>query len=168
MGVTNEDTLQLGVGLNASDGTQLIDAVNKASTLTNKGDVKAQDGTVLINSTAKSAALSGGFSGPVPQVLSGDGAITIPAFVGLVNSVRITKGSAAAITIATPAAGDDGKVINIFSETAFAHQITCPDGFNAKGSSGTATASAAANNYITLIALNQHWRVIGNANFTLA
>lgn len=108
--------------------------------------------------------IAGSVRSPI-QVITGDGAITIPAGTGF---VFLTKGSAAAITIPTPVAADDGAEILVYSETAFAHVITCPDGFNAKGSSGTATASGAANNYVRLIARNQHWRVAGNVNFTLA
>lgn len=116
------------------------------------------------------AGLVGNLQTPV-QVISGDGAIAIPSGSG---AVFLTKGSAAAITIPAPVAGaygtgDDGKEITIISETAFAHVVTCvADGFNAKGSSGTATASAAANNWFKIIARNGHWRVIGNLNFTIA
>jgi len=107
------------------------------------------------------------------QLLSADGVITLPSSVGVVKTVVITKGSAAALTLAAPVAGaygtgDDGKIIMVFSETAFAHAITCPQGFNRKGSSGTATASAAANNSITLVARNGQWDVMTNVNFTLA
>jgi len=98
------------------------------------------------------------------QVLSGDGAITL-----LSGCVTITKASAAAITLAAPTAGtDDGKVIFVFSETAFAHVITATTGFNRKGSSGTATASAAANNQLILVARNGQWNVQSNTGFTLA
>jgi hypothetical protein len=98
------------------------------------------------------------------QVITTNSAITL-----LSGHVTITQGSASAITLAAPTAGtDDGKVLIIFSETAFAHQITCPVGFNRKGSSGTATASAAANNTLHLIARNGQWNVLYNLNFTLA
>lgn len=107
------------------------------------------------------------------QLITGDGAATIPASVGIIKVVVLTKGSAAAITLAAPVAGaygtgDDGKIITFFSETAFAHVVTCPQGFNRKGASGTATASAAANNTFTCIARNGQWNVIANVNFTLA
>jgi hypothetical protein len=108
------------------------------------------------------------------QLIAGDGAISIPQSVGVIKTVVLTKGSAAAITITAPVAGaygtgDDGKIIMVFSETAFAHVITCSTrGFNRKGSSGTATASAAANNSITLVARNGDWDVMTNVNFTLA
>src|SRR5262249_35010786 len=71
------------------------------------------------------------------QVISGDGAITI-----LEGTVVLSKGTAAAITLAAPTAGaqsaggDDGKVLRVVSTTAAAHVITSgTDGFNAKGSS---------------------------------
>jgi hypothetical protein len=142
---TNFDAIQYTNGGYASDGTQLYDAVNKKFF---------------------------GYYNTVPQVITGDGAIS---FTTGDQFVFLTKGSAAAITIAAPTAGSplsggqDGVMVTVVSETAFAHQITCAsDGFNAKGSSGTATASAAANNWLTIIARNGHWRVIGNLNFTIA
>lgn len=145
MGVSNFDTIQYGVGSNMADGTQFLDAVNKKVF---------------------------GYFNTVPQVITGDGAIS---FAAGDQFVFLTKGSAAAITIAAPTAGSplaggqDGVMVTIVSETAFAHVITCStDGFNAKGSSGTLTASAAANNWVQLIARNGHWRIIGNLNFTNA
>src|ERR1700743_595738 len=102
------------------------------------------------------------------QVLSGDGAITITQ-----GAVHITKGSIAAITIASPTAGlpsaggNDGQELVVVSETAFAHVITnSTDGFNAKGSSGTATYGAAKGNVVRLRARNGHWWAVGNTGVT--
>jgi len=158
---TNLDNLVLS-GNNTVAGNETI-----AGTLAVTGAITATGGVAgNVTGNASTATLATSASPVVPQVLSGDGAITVPT--DRLALVRVTKGSAAAITLATPLAGDEGKEIVVFSETAYAHQITCPDGFNAKGSSGTATASAAANNYIRLVAFNLHWRVIANVNFTLA
>jgi hypothetical protein len=82
--------------------------------------------------------------------------------VDIVNgTIYISKGSAAAITLAAPTDGtDDGKVLKFVSTTAYAHVITSPvDGFNAAGSSGTATFGAAKGNSIVLMALKGHWYV---------
>lgn len=79
------------------------------------------------------------------------------------GNVIITKGSAIALTLTPPTAGaqsaggDDGKILRINSTTAFAHIVTCSDGFNAKGSSGTATFGAAVGNACELVAYNGHW-----------
>ncbi len=88
------------------------------------------------------------------QVISGDGAITIKE-----GTVYLTKGTAAAITLAAPTAGlpsaggDDGKELRVITTTAAAHVITSSvDGFNAKGSSGTATFTAAIGNAVTFSA----------------
>jgi hypothetical protein len=99
------------------------------------------------------------------QNISADGAITI-----LNGDVYITKGSAAAITIAAPAAGtDDDKFLFINSETAFAHVITCASvGFNGKGSSGTLTFGAAKGNSVVLKARNGHWWVFAPNGVTPA
>ncbi len=103
------------------------------------------------------------------QVITGDGTVSIKS-----GAVYLQKGSAAAITLPAPVAGapsaggDDGKRITIFSETAFAHVVTCAQGFNRKGASGTATASLAANNWFTVEARNGQYNVIGNTGFTLA
>ena len=53
----------------------------------------------------------------------------------------------------------------IYSESAFAHVITSGTvGFNAKGSSGTATFGAARGNGVSLIARNGNWYVLAGAN----
>ena len=95
------------------------------------------------------------------QVLSGDGAIQIKS-----GAVMITKGSIAAITIAAPTAGaDDGKTIEAISTTAFAHVVTSGTvGFNAKGSSGTATYGAAKGNSFRIKAYQGNWYVDGGLN----
>ena len=101
------------------------------------------------------------------QTISGDGAITIPT--GDHAFVLLTKGSAAAITIAAPALADNGKVINVKSNTAFAHVITSSvDGFNAKGSSGTATAATAFTGELMLVADTGHWYTFSQNLWTIA
>lgn len=105
---------------------------------------------------------------PPSQVISADGAIT--AKMGI---VVITKGTAAAITIAAPISGtDDFKRLTIVSATAAAHTITnTTPGFNnpaSSTSSDVATASAAKGNTLDLIAYQGAWYVVGNINFTLA
>lgn len=108
------------------------------------------------------------------QVLSADGAITVTAGA-MKTLVSITKATAAAITIAAPTAGlpsaggNDGQEIVVVSETAAAHVITSgTDGFNAKGSSGTATYGAAKGNVLRIVARNGHWWTVGNTGVTIA
>lgn len=97
------------------------------------------------------------------QVLSGDGAIAISD--GL---VYITKGSAAAITLAAPLA--DGYELEVISTTAFAHTLTqTTPGFNNGGTaSDVGTFAAAVGNSIKLRSYNGVWWVANNVNVTLA
>lgn len=102
----------------------------------------------------------------VITLLSADGAIPVRA-----GTYHITKGSAAALTLAAPVAGqDDGMIINILSETAFAHTVTnSSPGFNNLGAAGdVATFGAiAAANRLCLRARNGIWWVIDNLNATI-
>lgn len=105
---------------------------------------------------------------PSTQVISGDGAVTIPT--GPIGRSVITKGSALAGTLAAPTSGtDDFKILEIVSTTAAAHVITCASvGFNAKGSSGTATYTAAIGNALRLMAYAGNWYSEDKINVTLA
>src|SRR5574337_2027987 len=63
--------------------------------------------------------------------LNGQDTVTLAAADGAVEisggTVVITKASAAALTLAAPAAGtDDGKIIRFISNTAAAHTVTTP------------------------------------------
>lgn len=171
MATTNLDTLQLSAALKSNDGTTVIDASAKSATFA--GGVTANvTGNVTGGITGNiTGNVTGNVTGqvlPPNTVLSGDGAISIPT-AGW-STFSITKGSAAALTLAAPTAGtDDGKILEIVSETAFAHVITCgTDGFNAKGSSGTATYGAAKGNVCRLMARNGHWWNMGNTGITYA
>lgn len=115
-----------------------------------------------VYSTGGVRANSGAF-----QTIAGDGAITVPetdfAFV------LLTKGSAAAITIGVPTTADNGKMIAVHSSTAFAHVITQSTvGFNAKGSSGTATAATPFTGLLLLVAQGGNWYTFGQNLWTIA
>lgn len=99
------------------------------------------------------------------QVLSADGAITIKS-----GKVIITKGSALAATLAAPTAGllaaggDDGKELEIYSTTAFAHTVTIANGLAGAGASAdVGTFGAAAANRVRLFAYNGAWYLSGGA-----
>lgn len=112
------------------------------------------------------------FEGPLTgnnafQTIAGDGAISIPS--GDQAHVLLTKGSAAAITIPAPAVADNGKVIYVKSNTSFAHVITQGTvGFNAKGSSGTATAATPFTGTLMLVANAGNWYTFGQNLWTIA
>lgn len=103
---------------------------------------------------------------PPAQIASADGAITIKEGV-----VAITKGSAAALTLAAPTAGvDDYKKLSIVSATAFAHTVTnTSPGFNGAGAAGdVGTFGAAAGNAIEVIAYQGTWYTTNLKGVTLA
>lgn len=101
-----------------------------------------------------------------PVVQAGNGALPIPTAEAV---YPITKGSIAALTIIAPTAGtDDGKRVWVYSETAFAHVLTCAsDGFNAKGASGQIALGGAIGDGFLLIARNGHWYVLYGTNATI-
>lgn len=96
------------------------------------------------------------------EVEAADGAIGIKDGVAI-----ITKGSAAALTLAAPTAGlptaggDDGRQLNIVSTTAFAHQITCPAN-KINGNKLSATLAAAAGSAVKLVAYQGVWYLAEN------
>lgn len=100
------------------------------------------------------------------QVLANDGAVTIKH-----GKAFITKGSAGAFTLAAPTATtDDGKRLNIYSTTAFAHTVTqTTPGFNGGGgASDLATFGAAKGNNLKLVAYQGAWYVDGSVGITLS
>ncbi len=98
------------------------------------------------------------------QVLSADGAITIKSGI-----VQITKGTAAAITLADPTAGDDdGKVLTIDSTTAAAHTVTIAGGLRGAGAGAdVGTFGAAIGNGIMLYAYNGAWYTVPGTNLNV-
>jgi hypothetical protein len=99
-------------------------------------------------------------------VASADAAISLKAGV-----VIITKGTAAALTLAAPTATtDDFKVLHIVSTTAAAHTVTqTTPGFNNAGTSGdVATFGSAVGNAFTIVAYQGVWYTINTRNVTLA
>jgi hypothetical protein len=70
------------------------------------------------------------------------------------------------MTLAAPIAGtDDGKSLRIWSMGAYAHTVTCPAG-GINGTSHLLTFTAAANNFVTLLAISGSWYITGNTNVT--
>jgi hypothetical protein len=98
-------------------------------------------------------------------VASADGAITIQS-----GTVVITKGTAAALTLGTPTAAQNGTVIRIISTTAAAHTVTAATiGFNAADAAGdVGTFAAAIGNGFSCVAYGGEWYVLTNTNVTFA
>lgn len=130
--------------------------------------------TIATNTIAETTAASGvtvdgvllkdGIVGTI-QAITGDGAITIQNAL-----VVASKGSAAALTLAAPTAGThDGITITVVATSAQEHVITgSVDGFNAKGSSGTATFGGDIGDSVTFKAYNGHWYTTSLINVTIA
>ena len=98
------------------------------------------------------------------QVCSADGAITIRDGI-----VRITKGSAAALTLAAPVANkDDGVRLVIHSTTAYAHTVTVSGGIAGAGTSAdVGTFGGAANDGVELYAYGGYWHVVPGTNLNV-
>lgn len=114
------------------------------------------------------------------NVVAGDAPLTV-YLVDATMTVKkgravITKSSAIALTLPAPVAGlptdatpgDDGRMLEFISTTAAAHVVTCAQGFNGKGSSGTATLGAAKGNGFRIMAYGGQWYNAGNTGCTYA
>ena len=116
-------------------------------TLTNK---------TLTSPTITGATLTGAVVTPAQGLASVDGAITIASGITF-----ITKGSAAALTLAAPSS-NDGVTITIVSTTDFAHTITATslvwDGTTGVNTTGTFAAFRGAS--VTLVAKGVLWYVV--------
>ena len=110
-----------------------------------------------------------------------------PTDTGVPGGVAfITAGSAAALTLGTPVAGDpavpsgsaaslgatgqngdDGKVLTIVSKTAYAHTITTAAN-KINSNKQTITFTAAIGNYVVLEAHGGVWWMVGGLGATLS
>lgn len=102
----------------------------------------------------------------VVTAAANDGAISIADGV-----VKITKATAAALTLADPAAGDEGTVIIITSQTAAAHTVSNAggSGFGAQGAGAdVATFGGAIGDGFAVVAINANWHIMWLQNVTLS
>jgi hypothetical protein len=88
------------------------------------------------------------------------------------GTVTISKGSAAAMTLADPTSGsqaagvgDDGRELTIISKTAFAHVITLAGGI-AGGANHTITLGGAIGDQVALRAIAGKWYLRPSINAT--
>lgn len=150
----------------AEPGTAIDIAIGNKAILS----VDTSGNVTLAPATGGLLSLTGVLTGgikPTVQAIAGDGAITIPT--DGTSVVLLSKGSAAAITIAAPTVAQNGTIIFVRSLTGFAHVITCAtDGFNAKGSSGTATAATTFTGLLMLYADAGHWYALSQNLWTIA
>lgn len=95
------------------------------------------------------------------QVCSADGAITIPS-----GQVLITKGSAAALTLAAPTA--NGLRLKITATTAHAHTVDLATSGVDAGAADVGTFGGAAHDHVELVSYNSHWYVASKLNVSFA
>lgn len=91
----------------------------------NTSDGCYEPGTVAATTLAATATVALALTGAQQDAVSAalvNGVIPVAS-----RSIFITKGSAAALTLAAPTVTtDDGKLIRVFATTAFAHTVTTP------------------------------------------
>ncbi len=117
---------------------------------------------VLGVATGTSLALSAGVTQGVTTI-SGDGAVTIAS-----GHVILTKGSAAAITVAAPSS-QDGTRITITSNSDFAHVVTFTGSTLLDGTTGanlTVTMTAFKGSSIEILAVGTKWLLLSSSNVT--
>ena len=128
-----------------------------------QGGLKFVEGSTTILEIAQTA--NGGVKGEF-AAYAADGAIALRSHTAI-----ITKGTAAALTLAVPTATThDGVIINVISTTAAAHTVTATTvGFNAgDAASDVGTFGAAIGNGFSFVAYQGEWYVLNNTNVTLA
>lgn len=136
----------------------LLDAINRAAQ-DNGSVISVPEGAITLADTTSAQTLTNktltspivnGQSGVGNLVTySGDGAITLTSQIAL-----LTKGSAAAMTVAAPGAAGIGARITIVSGSNFAHVITFTGGTLGDGTTGlntTVTMTAFIGSAITFI-----------------
>ena len=162
--ITADTHNQIDFKINTADDFQMT-----ANTFTALSGSTIATNTIAETTAATGVTIDGllikdGIMGTI-QAITGDGAITIQN-----ATVVLSKGSAAAITLAAPTNGThDGYIIRVIASSAQAHVITGGvDGFNAKGSSGTATFGGAKGDSVTFVAYGGHWYTLSKVNVTIA
>lgn len=160
----------------------LLDAVNQATNGNGPVVSLPADGPITLVDTASTQTLTGKtltsptLSSPTltSPVITGKPTVysTVTTLTGSADAIDISlgdifmlsrAGAADAATLAAPAVGDNGRVIHIFSGTAFAHTITIANGVGGAGSTDdviTFTNRVAAS--ITLKAHAGAWYVVGS------
>lgn len=141
-------------------GGVAIPTISSTDTLTNK---------TLTSPTITGPTISGTVTlAPQIQTIAADGAITLPTTA--LTVVKITKASAAAVTLADPAAAQEGCILVISAQTAAAHTVSnaAGSGFNGGGAGAdVGTFGGAIGDGFVLVAVNTKWNVVVLRNVTL-
>lgn len=140
------------------DGAITVADTTSAQTLTNK---------TLTTPTLTTPALASPVITAKPTVYS-----TVTTYTGATDAIDFSlgdifmlsrAGAADAATLAAPVAGDNGRIIQIFSGTAFAHTITVANGIG--GAGATDDVITFTNRVAASIVLKAHagaWYVVGS------
>ena len=141
-------------------GTNAASAVTVGGTqtLTNK----TLTAPVIGVATGTSLTLTAGVTEGVTTI-SGDGAVTLAS-----GTVVLTKGSAAAITVAAPSS-QDGTKIRIISNSDYAHVVTFTGSTLLDGTTGanlTVTMTAFKGSAIEVVAVGTKWLLVSSSNVT--
>ena len=132
--------------------------VGGTQTLTNK----TLTAPVIGAATGTSLTLTAGVTEGVTTI-SGDGAVTLAS-----GTVVLTKGSAAAITVAAPSS-QDGTKIRIISNSDYAHVVTFTGSTLLDGTTGanlTVTMTAFKGSAIEVVAVGTKWLLVSSSNVT--
>ena len=114
-----------------------------------------RDGNAVLNASDKGIS-----------TMTGDGAIPIASGI-----VMLTKGSAAAVTLAAPTAAQNGTTIRIVSNSLFAHVVTFTGSTLWNGTTGakiTATFPAFKGAGLCVVASGGSWFLASNVATTIA
>lgn len=122
------------------------------------------DGFAIVAKGTKWYVLPNTKIDPKVVALAGSGAVAIPSSD---QTLMITAAGAAALTIADPAAADNGLTLTFISTTAQAHTLdnSAGSGFFSTGgaSKDVATFAAAIGNGLTIKAFNTKWYIVPNS-----
>jgi hypothetical protein len=77
---------------------------------------------------------------------------------------KLTKGSAGAYSVSVPSAAEEGAILYITADTAFAHVVTVTGGIAGNLAFDICTLGGAIGDGLTLIASNQTWRLVASRN----
>ncbi len=154
------ETLFLGAGA----GTEVTASAAEVNTLAGViAGTAAASKAVVLDANKRVAGIH------VQQAVAtkdADGAIAIAP-----GTVKITKVAAANLTLADPAAGDEGLEMTIIALTAAAHVVdnSAGSGFNAGGAgSDVATFGGAVGDSLTIVALGTKWYLKSSTNVVLS
>jgi hypothetical protein len=103
-------------------------------------------------------------TGLAREEYASDGALTV-----LHGLHKLTKSSAGAYTLSNPTSDEEGTVMHIRAQTAFAHTVTVTGGYAGAGAGAdVATCGGAVGDGFTIIAVNSLWHIVSLQNVTLS